>query len=198
MIGDQELNTWREQWSSVAQPLPDMRRIQQQIRLQQMRFVVENVLAVTVFIGGLIFALYVNRKEAEFSGSAWAAGVCVLMVVIFALRLWAQRGTWRAESQSTRAFVELWQKRLTAKIHFLRMTKWVVPCWLTFGAVMTARNWKTMSPEFKAHPGQALVLLIGSLLLLPVTWYWRSWLERRKQSELNEAKRVLDEMARIE
>jgi hypothetical protein len=195
MISDQELKTWREQWSGMAQPLPDLSKIHRLIRLQQVRFVVENALAVVVFVGGLIFAVYLNRKQGEFVGGGWALGVCGLMVVTLASRLWTQRGTWRAQSHSTRAFVELWHKRTAAKIRLLRITTFVVPCWLIFCAAMTAVTWNTMGPDLMAHPVAAMVLLVGSLLMWPLAWYWRTWFLRRKQAELNEAERILSEMA---
>ena len=72
MIEDPELNSWREQWVGIAEPVIDVRQIHRKIRHQQLRFVVENVLAVVVFIGGLILAFVVRRQEARL-GTGWAA-----------------------------------------------------------------------------------------------------------------------------
>jgi hypothetical protein len=37
-------------------------------------------------------------------------------------------------------------------------------------------------------------LLVACVLMQPVIWYWAAWLRRRQLAELNEVKRILDEM----
>jgi hypothetical protein len=193
MIEDRELNTWREQWVGVAGPAIDVRQIHRKIRHQQVRFVVENVLAVVVCLGGLIFALVVKGQESHI-GTGWAAGVCVLMVLELGYRLWLQRGTWRANTQSTHAFVELWQRRITAKLRMILVSRYVALGWLLFCALLTAVNWRTIGPEYKVHPAEWLVPLAGSVLLVPVIFGWTAWFRRRKLRELEEVNRILGEV----
>jgi hypothetical protein len=54
-------------------------------------------------------AVYLSH-QASWLGKGWSAGVCVLVFVSVASRLWILRRTWRAETQSIRAFVELWHR----------------------------------------------------------------------------------------
>ena len=64
MIEDQELDTWREQWGGVAEPLPDLRQIQRKIKRQQMSFVLENLLAAVGFVASLISLMFIRQDPA--------------------------------------------------------------------------------------------------------------------------------------
>ena len=46
----------------------------------------------------------------------------------------------------------------------------------------------------RAHPKDWVELLVACVLMQPVIWYWAAWLRRRKLAELNEVKKILDEM----
>ncbi len=125
MIEDRELDAWREQWVSVAEPPAGFqRKIQLRIKRQDRRFVIGNILTVIAFLGILIFAL-VMRHQSSWMGTGWATSICVLVLVFVSagVRTWVVRRTWRPETQSTRAFVELWYKRVAARIRLLRISR---------------------------------------------------------------------------
>jgi Na+/melibiose symporter-like transporter len=195
MIEDRELDAWREQWVSVAEPPQDFqRKVQQRIKRQDRRFVLGNVLSVIAFLGILIFAL-VMRHQSSWMGTGWATSICVLVFVSAACRVWVLRRTWRPETQSTRAFVELWHKRVAARIRLLRISTYLSIGWLIFCAALTAVNWSTIGQDVKAHPKDWVALLVACVLMQPaVLWYGAAWLRRRKLAELNEVKQILDEM----
>ena len=68
MNEDRELELWREQWGSVAEPPPEFqRKVQQRIKRQDRRFVLGNLLTVIAFLGILIFALFVRHSCWETS-----------------------------------------------------------------------------------------------------------------------------------
>ena len=111
MIEDRELDIWREQWSGVAEPPAEFqRKVQQRIKRQDRHFVLGNILTVIAFLGILIFALFM-RYQSNWMGTGWATGICVLVFVAVGCRVWVLRRTWRPQTQSTRAFVELWHKK---------------------------------------------------------------------------------------
>lgn len=194
MIEDRELDVWREHWTSVAEPSPEFqRKIQQRIKVQDRRFVLGNVLSAIAFLGILVFALFV-RHQSSWMGTGWATGVCVLVFVSAVHRLWAMRGTWRPETQSTHAFVELWHKRVAARIRLLRVSIYVSVSWIVFCAVLTAANWTTIRQDVWTHPKDWVEVLVASVLMQPVIWYWAAWLRRRKLAELNEVKKILGEI----
>ena len=119
---DRELDLWREQWSSVARPSPEFQRqVQERIKFQDRRFWLVNLLRVAVLVGALILAIYQLSHPASRLEKGQATGVCVLLFVAVACRLWISRGTWRAETQSPRSFVELWRRRLLAQIRGLQL-----------------------------------------------------------------------------
>jgi hypothetical protein len=192
MTEDQELDTWREQWGRVGEPLPELRQIRRKIKRQQLSFVLDNLLAAIGFVASLIFMLFV-RQDRSLLGTGWVDGICVLLFVAAGYGLWAKRGTWRAETQSTRASVELWQRRVSEKIRALRVAIYAAPGLIVFGALLIVANWATIGPALKAHPAK-LALLMVNVLMLPAIFFWLAWYRRRKLAELNEVNKILDEM----
>jgi hypothetical protein len=194
MSEDLELDTLREQWSRIAQPPAEFQRnIHRRIKRQDRRFVLENLLTAIAFLGMLILALFV-RHQSSSMGTGWATGLCVLVFVSAGYRVWVLRGTWRPQTQSTRAFVELWHKRVAARIRLLRISICVSVGWIIFCGVLTAANWTTIGQDVRAHPGDWEELLVACVLMQPVIWYWAAWLRRRKLAELNEVRKTLDEI----
>ena len=194
MIEDRELDTWREQWSSVAEPPAEFQsKVQQRIKSQDRRFVLGNVLTAIAFVGILLFALYMWLQSSRM-GTGWATGLCLLVFVSALCRVWVLRRTWRPQTQSTRAFVELWYKRVAARIRLLQISIYVSLGWIIFCAALTAANWTTIGQDVRAHPKDWVEVLVACVLMQPVIWYWAAWLRRRKLAELNEVKQILDEM----
>jgi len=199
MIEDRELDAWREQWNRVAEPSADFqrevqRKVQQRVQRQDRRFVLGNILTVIVFIGILIFAWYM-RHQSSWMGTGWSASICVLVFVAVGIRIWVLRRTWRPETQSTRAFVELWYKRVDARIRLLRISTYLSIGWLIFCAALMAVNWPIIGQDFVAHPKAWVALLVVCVLMQPVLlWYGAGWLRHRKLVELNEVKKLLDEL----
>jgi hypothetical protein len=195
VTNDRELDTWREQWSSVAEPPAEFqRKVQERIKHQERRFVLGNLLTTIAFLGLLIFAVFM-RHQSSWMGTDWTTGICVLVFVSTAYRVWVLRGTWRPQTQSTRAFVELWHKRAAARIRLLQVSIYVSLGWIIFCAALTAANWATIGQEVKAHPKVWVVLLVVCVLMqYPVIWYWAAWLRCRKLAELNEVTKIMNEM----
>jgi hypothetical protein len=194
MTVDRELDTWREQWNSIPEPPAEFqRKVQQRIKREDRRFVLGNLLTGIAFLGMLIFAVYLRHRTSSM-GPGWATGLCVLVFVSAGYRAWVLRGTWRPQTQSTRAFVELWHKRVAARIRLLRISRFVSVGWLIFCAVLTAANWTTIGRDVRAHPKDWEELLVACVLMQPVIWYWAAWLRRRKLAELNEVRKTLDEL----
>jgi Na+/melibiose symporter-like transporter len=194
MIEDRELDGWREQWNSVAEPPAEFqRKVQQRIKRQHRRFVLGNLLTVVAFLGMLIFSVLV-RQQSSSMGTGWATGICVLVLVAAGSRVWVLRRTWRPQTQSTRAFVELWHKRVAARIRLLRISIYVSLGWIIFCAALTAANWATIGQDARAHPKDWEELLVACILMQPVLWFGAAWLRRRKLTELNEVRKILDEM----
>jgi hypothetical protein len=195
MTEDRELDGWREQWSSVAGPPAEFQhKVQQRIKRQDRRFVLGNLMTTIAFLGLLIFAVFM-RHQSSWMGTGWATGICVLVFVSTVCRVWMLRGTWRPQTQSTRAFVELWHKRVTARIRLLRISIYVSLGWIIFCAVLTTANWAAIGLDVKAHPrAWAALLVVCVLMQYPMIWYGAVWLRRRKLAELNEVEKMMDEM----
>jgi hypothetical protein len=195
MTNDREFDTWREQWSSIAEPPAEFqRKVAQRIKRQERRFVLGNILAAILFLGMLTFAWFM-RHQSTWMGTGWATGIWVLVLVAAGCRVWVLRRTWRPQTESTRAFVELWHKRVTARIRLLRISIYLSLGWIIFCAVLTAANWRTIGQDVGAHPKEWVALLVVCVLMqYPVIWYGAVWLRRRKLAELNQVKKIMDEM----
>ena len=191
MTEDRELELWREQWTSAAEPLPEIRK---KIRRKNFFFVVSNALSATALLAALIFAAIVVRHDPSRLRVGWAIGITLLIFVGGGYRLWVQRGTWRAETESTKAFVELWHRRVLAKLRLLHAASYLVACWITFCAVLAAINWAAIAPDVHAHPTDWLKVLGAVVLMVAGMYIWLAWYRRRKLAELNEAKKILDEL----
>ena len=155
---------------------------------------ISNLAAAIALVGTLVFAAWAVRQEPSRLRIGWAIGISVLVFVAAGYRLWMQRGTWRPESQSTRAFVELWHRRVVARIRLIRVAFYLIPAWLVFCAVLAAVNWAALAPDVRAHPMDWVEALGIDVLVLPVLFWWLFWYRRRKRAELQEVERILDEM----
>lgn len=195
MIEEREFDNWREEWSRVARPSPDFQRqVRQRIKLQDRQFLAGNLLTAVVFAGMLIFAVFL-KHQASWLGKGWTTGVCVLVLVSAGYRIWILRGAWRAETQSIHAFLELWQRRVLARLRLLRIAAYVSAGWIAFCAALTVANWAIIGLNVKAHPKDWLEVMVASVLMQPVIWFWAAWLRRRKLAELNQVKKLLKEMS---
>jgi hypothetical protein len=198
MTEDREGDLWREQWSGVAPLSPEFpRQVQKRITVQDRRFWLGNLLAVAALVGMLILAFYQLSHYTSRFEKGEATGVCVLLLVAVTCRLWLMRGTWRAEAQSTRAFVELWQRRVLFRIRGLQIGAYIAIGWLVFCAALAAANWSTVRLELMGHPTVYLAMMLVIVLMLRVIWLGVMWFHRRKVAELNEVTRLLEEMETI-
>ena len=195
MTEDHEVDLWRAQWSGVAPLSPEfLRQVQKRIRVQDRRFWLGNLLAAAALVGTLILASYQLSHYTSRIGKGQTTGVFVMLFVAVACRLWLMRGTWRAETQSTRAFVELWQRRVLSRIRGLQIGIYIAIGWLVFCAALAAANWSTVRLELMGHPTVYLAMMLVFVLMLRVIWLGAMWFRRRKVAELNEVTRLLEEM----
>jgi magnesium-transporting ATPase (P-type) len=190
---DREVDLWREQWSGIARPSPEFRRqVQKRIKVQERRFWLGNLLALAAFVGMLTLAFYQLSHRASRLENGQATGVCVLLFVAVTCRLWIMRRTWRAETQSVRAFMELWRRRVLARIRGLQIAINLAIGWLVFCAALAAANGAIIRFELMAHLTEYLAMMVVMLVMLPVIWFGAMRLRRRKVAELNEVTRLLE------
>lgn len=198
MMQDRELESWREQWrdnDGRIQEMPSrLHAIQKRIRRQNLGFILNNLFAAVgaVFVAG--FAIFAVRQEPSALRVSWAAGIFVMLVVAVGYRLRVQRGTWRAESQSTRAFVELWQRRVRAKLRMIRVGLYLIPGWLIFCTLLFAINWPRFGPDIHAHPRDWQVVLAAILVMIGGVCWFLAWYRRRKLRELDEVDCLLQQL----
>ena len=191
---DLELDIWREQWHRVATPSQELRRkALQRIKVQERRFLLGNVLTAVVFVGMLTYAVFLSHQASRLRRGE-AIGLFFLLLVAVTCRLWIMRGTWRAETRSIHAFIELGHRRVLAQIRALQIGIYISIGWLVFCAALAAANWTTIRFELMAHPVACLALTVFVALMQPVLFLGAMWLRRRRVAELNQVTRLLEEM----
>jgi hypothetical protein len=195
MTEDHELDNWREQWSSVAAAPSDFqRRVRLRIKRQNLRFVLGNLLTAIAFVGMLMFAVAM-REQSKSLGSGWMTAICVLVVVSVANRVWILRGTWRSQAHTTRAHMELWRRRVQARIQLLKIALYLSGGWILCCAALMAANWTTIRIDVRAHPNEWLWGLAACVLMQPVILLGAALLWRRKLAELREVDQIMGEMS---
>src|SRR5262245_54066593 len=101
---DVELEGWRAQWQTVAQPPADLHaRVERETRM--MRRMLEGELVVTLVLGGgsATWAVLSRRTDAL----VLALGIWVFIVIAWATSLYLRREAWAPTSMSTAAFLDL-------------------------------------------------------------------------------------------
>jgi Na+/melibiose symporter-like transporter len=188
---DRELEIWRQEWRDETAPLPEIKK---KIERRNRRFLLSNMVAVVGLVAILVFATVVAWRDPRPEKIAWAVGIWVLGFVGSGYRLWVQRGTWRPAAQTTRAFVELSYNRAVAKVRAIRFGFYGILVWVAYYAALAVWKWNVVWPDVKADPGDWALALGGVLLMLAAAFLWLAWLRRRKVVELEEAKKLLEEM----
>jgi hypothetical protein len=193
MSTDVELENWRRQWQSAAQPAARADAIEQLRRrvLRETRRLKLNLIwpiLVTIVIGG---AMIWRALRSGQSLDAWlAVETWIFIAVIWAGSLWIARGTWRPLADTTTAFVDLSIRRREANFRgaIFGLCLYVVQV----GFIVLA-----LGP---ASPG-GMVGLLTSGFMIVAGWigvpfglavlYWFRRQQRRELERLHELKRQL-------
>lgn len=175
MTTDIELEIWRQQWRDRTEPLPEWKRkIERQNRW--------TVAAIIVAGGCLaVSTLWAVQSRSSFAVGL-AAGMWLTTVIAGSYAWWVRRGAWRPCAQTTLAYMELAHRRAVAKTRQLRFS-----CYLLLAATLLLAIFAAWSSKDRARDA-AIVLALGieSVLL--------GHYERRKRREVEQTKKLIDEM----
>lgn len=178
---------WREQAPSEASASQVRQRVSRQTRLMWLTAAIE---------GSLVLALV--PFTWWYAGDAPSLGRIALLVSMWIINLGFlafsiinRRGSWQAESESVAAWVELWSRRVRARVRAARFVRLAV---MVQAALVVLLVW------FDADPAVSLARLrsAATLAMVIVVAYlaWAAWYERRALAELADvasARRALDE-----
>jgi len=194
MSKDRELDGWRERWSGVAEPRAAFKsELERRIKRHERRILLDNVVAAVALLGTVIGAWYV-AQQSSWLGNGWATGICGLMFVSGASRIWVLRRSWRPQTRSTREFLEFRLRRVRARIWLLRNSGYLALGWIICCIALTAANWSSISRDLLTHPKDWLGALLACLIVIPFIGYWVLWMRRRTLVELSEIELILEDM----
>jgi hypothetical protein len=173
---DQELDTWRREWREQAAPLPDLKK---KIKRQNLRMVAAGVLL------GLCVSFTTCeavRTRAAFA-SGMAAGLWFTTLVAGGYAGWVRRGAWKPTAQTTLAYAELAHRRAVARARTIRFCFHLLLAATALFALFTAWNWKRFGPR------DGMMLAVLGLEL-----FYFVYLGRRKEREIEETQRLVDQV----
>jgi hypothetical protein len=172
---DLELETWRQEWRTSTEPLPELKK---KIKRQNLRMVLASV---TICVCLAVSAIEAHRTRSSFLFGL-AAGIAFAGVILGGYSWWVRRGAWRPAAQTTSAYLELSYKRAVAigrTVHF--SFYFLLVATVLFGGFV-AWNWRS----FLLRDGLILAALVIELV------YFR-FLGRRKQREIEETKKLMEQ-----
>lgn len=178
---------WREQEPSQASALQLRQRVARQTRLMWLAAAIEGSLVLAL----VPFTWWYAGDAPSLGRIVLLASMWVINLGILAFSISNRRGSWQAESESVAACVELWSRRVRARVRAARFVRMAV---LVQAAIVVLLVW------FDAGPAVSLARLrsAATLAMVIVVAYlaWAAWYERRALAELAEvaaARRALDE-----
>lgn len=175
MTTDSELETWQQEWRDRTEPLPEWKR---KIKRQNLR------MALAMVAIGVCLAL--STAWAERSRSSFAAGLAVGMWLTTAIAgsyAWrVRRGAWKPSAQTTLAYMELAHRRAIAKARQLRFS-----CYLVLAAILLLAPFLVLDSKARARD-TAIIAALGIEAV-----FFRHY-ERRKRREVEQTKKLIDDM----
>jgi hypothetical protein len=178
VTNDTELEVWQREWRDQTGPLPDFKK---KIRRQNLQMA-GGVLAICLSLA-VSTAMALRTRTPFMAGLA--SGIAFASVVLGGYAWRIRRGTWKPTSQSTLAYAELSHRRAVAKARTLLFSFYFLLVIVLLLATWVGWNWK----GFHARDGIVVAALVAELFFL-------KHLERRKQREVEQTSKLLDDMRR--
>lgn len=137
---------------------------------------------------GLLFSLAVFSRW-YLTGGAIPSKVALLVILwtvtiaIAGFAIWNRHGSWRADSETTEAYLDLTERRARAKVRVARFIRAVTG---VQAALAVALVWANVAAS--GAPSASRVLLAGFLAAFAAASYcaWSVWYERRAREEIAE------------
>jgi predicted lysophospholipase L1 biosynthesis ABC-type transport system permease subunit len=176
VTNDTELEIWRREWQDQTEPIPDFRK---KIRRQNLQMAT-GVFAICVCLA--VSTLMALRTRSPFVAGL-AAGIAFASLVMGGYAWRVRRGVWRPSAQTTLAYAELSHRRAVAKARSLRFSFYFLLSTVLLLAALLGWNWQ----RFHTRDGVVIAALVAELFFL-------KHLERRKQREVEQTSKLLDDM----
>ena len=178
MTNDIELEVWQREWRDQTEPLPDFKK---KIRRQNLQMVA-GVLAICVCLA--VSTEMALRTRTPFMAGL-ASGIAFASAVLGGYAWRVRLGAWKPTSQTTLAYAELSYRRAVAKARTLRFSIYFLLITVLLLATFLGWNWKRL------HTRDGIVMAA-----LVVEIFFLKYLGQRKQREVEQTSRLLDDMRR--
>jgi hypothetical protein len=176
VTNDTELESLRREWRDQTEPLPDLKK---KIRRQNVR--------TTVAILAICVCLAISTAAALRTRSPFMAGVAVGIafggLFLGGYAWWVRRGAWKPTAQTTLAYAELSYRRAVARARTVRFSFYFLLVATLLLIIFVGVNWK----NFRTRDGLVIAALVAEL-------FFMKRLERRKQSEIEETRKLIDDI----
>ena len=176
MNHDTELEIWQQEWQEETEPLPDLKK---KIRRQNLKTVAA-VLAVCACLA--ISTAAALRTRSSFM-AGMAVGITFAGVFLGSYAWWVRRGAWKPTAQTTLAYAELCHRRAIARARTARFSFYFLLVSTLLLAAIVGWNWT----GFRLRDGLIMAALLAELFFL-------KHLERRKHREIEETRKLIDDI----
>lgn len=182
---DDELDSWRTDWASQTPAHQDLQAWLSGARRRARRETAVSLVGVIAMFGIYgVMAFQSTRTEWVALGLAG----CVFAALMVLVTVRARRGTWKPVNQSTRAFLELYERRARAQLRLLRISAWLGLSWLVLvGTPFIYSVWKDVAPksnDFFWGVATGLVPLLIASVWSMVRQHRRATKEQREAATL--------------
>jgi hypothetical protein len=185
MTADNELEAWREEWTSqAAQGSMLADRVKRHSRFMRLMLVAE--VLVTVVIGGGTIWLAVSRQELNFR--VLAAATWLFLAAAWGFGLWNRHGAWSPVAMTSAAYIEISIRRCRSAMlaTIFGMVLYVVE--LVFCLVWIYQWTGELSFLFSIPMGAVAGVSV-------VFFVWSLMYRKRKKAELARLIRLAESMA---
>ena len=176
MTNDTELESLRQEWRDQTEPLPDLKK---KIRRQNLR----TVLAILTICVCLAISTAVALRTRSFFMAGVAVGIAFGSLFLGSYAWWVRRGAWKPTAQTTLAYAELSYRRAVAKARTVRFSLYFLLVATLLLIIFVGVNWK----NFRTRDGVVIAALVTESFFL-------KRLERRKRSEIEETRKLIDDI----
>jgi hypothetical protein len=188
MIGDSEMETWREAWKCPEETpgQPGILDIRREVRRKEFRLRALHLLEFAWALFLLAFSYVVAQRYPSRGTLLWALVIWVLTVLAAGYSLWNWRLLWTAETRSAREYAQIYEKYCVAGLRHIRFG-----CYLLAANLAIAIPWISWK-FFRSGPGQFGIgtYAISLGLIAGITAGYLFWFSRSRRNRLRELEQL--------
>ncbi len=197
MIGDSEMETWREAWECPeTSRQPDVFDIRREARRKAFRLRALHLVELAWALFLLAFSFWVAHRYPSTEMRVWAVLIWILTFLAGGFSLWNWRVLWTAQTKPAREYAEIYEKYCVAGLRSIRFGYYLLT--VNLAIVVPWISWKFFRSAGTNHFSLTTYLvslgLTAGLTAGYLFWFSRARRNRLRELEhLRQYRRILEE-----